>query len=339
MKYVKSPGQVYDLFKLFCYHFNKSILDKIIEDPEDYEQTHLAVLNGETINEDLYLFFYSPDGMTRFLAQKDLSGTSNDLLSENLFARICEDIANSNLFNDLLRYYSADEILENTENFTSEQVYKLVKNFDIPDKIKLQIVHFSMNKSYYKELLIKELKEKFVLVEKYFQRVKMKIEYVQRLIDTESQSIEVLDSLSIAYTPGEVIHCSVSATEDKMAIVYSDGVNRCLVIGYGTIDKLQEMLGSRAFDMFLVAKALADTLRIGIVNMVKERGEMNTTEIANTFGKGLTAVFYHLNMLAEAKILHTRSRGRTVLYSVNNELFNNFSVFVKDFAVNRATRL
>jgi predicted transcriptional regulator len=66
---------------------------------------------------------------------------------------------------------------------------------------------------------------------------------------------------------------------------------------------------------------------------------MNTTEIANAFGKGLTAVFYHLNMLAEAQILNTRSKGRTVLYRVNMELFNNFALFIKEFSVNKDARL
>lgn len=345
MKYVKIPGQINDLMKLFGYHFNKSALDRIIENPEEYEQTHLSVLNGEQINDDLYVFFYSAEGTNNFTAQKVFADTKNDFLSEDLFGIVCQRLKSSDLFGELLTYYM-NEYSQNSKNelgqvstLSPEQIYTLIKNTDIPDKIKLQLVHFSINKSYYSNLLISELEKKFALIERFFQKSKIKIEYAQRLIEAEGPNSDIFTALGIVPEPGEIIYCSVSSTEDKMAIMYNNETYRCLVIGYETIDKVQELLGSRAFDMFLVAKALADTLRISIINMVKDRGEMNTTEIANTFGKGLTAVFYHLNMLAEAKILNTRSRGRTVLYSVNSELFNNFSVFVKDFAVNRAARL
>ncbi|HAN21882.1 MAG: hypothetical protein A2Y15_06250 [Clostridiales bacterium GWF2_36_10] len=341
MKYVKIPGQVYDLVKLFDYHFNKSTLNKIIENPEEYEQNYLNVLNGDQINDDLYSFFYSTDGTGNFITQMIFANNQNDFLSDNLFGTIIKKLKQTDMFEELFNYYLNLVNIEskNGKTLSPEQVYYVLKEAAIPDKIKLQLVHFSMNRNYYTDLLLNEMESKFTLVEKYFQKSKNKVEYTQRLIETDNADKDILTVLGIVPESGETIYCSVSAIDDKMAVVYSDGKNRCLVIGYGTIDKLQELLGSRSFDMFLVSKALADILRISIVNMVKDRGEMNTTEIANAFGKGLTAVFYHLNMLAEAHILNTRSRGRTVLYSVNNELFNNFSVFVKEFAVNRGARL
>lgn len=344
MKYVKIPGQIYDLTKLFSYHFNKSALDKINENPEEYEQAYLNVLNGEQISDDLFPFFYSVEGASNFVSQKVFADNQNDFLNDDFFGTFCKKLKISDLFGELLLYYCNianidDNKLEKIDALSPEQVYTLLKNATIPDKVKLQLVHFCMNKSYYAELLIGEMESKFMLVEKYFQKAKTKVEYSQRLIEAESSDTDILAALGITPETDETIHCSVSSTEDKMAVVYSDGKNRCVIIGYGTIDKLQELLGSRSFDMYLVSKALSDILRISVVNMVKDRGEMNTTEIANAFGKGLTAVFYHLNMLAEAHVLNTRNRGRTVLYSVNTELFNNFSIFVKEFAVNRGARL
>lgn len=339
MKYVKTPGQIYDLVRLFGYHFNKSTLDKIIDNPEDYAQTHLTVLNGEQINDDLFLFFYSEGGANNFITKKISEDAQTDILSDDLFEVLCKKFDNADLFSDTLRYYLDDADVGNASALTPEQVYNLVKDADIPDRIKLQLVHFSMNKDYYKKLLLDELRSKFVLIEKYFQKVKVKIEYAQRLIEAEGANSEILNLMGVTPNSDETIYCSVSSMQDKLAYVLSNEKQRCLIIGYGAIEKLQEMLGPRAFDMYMISKALSDTLRIAIVNMVKEKGEMNTTEIANAFDKGLTAVFYHLNMLAEAQILLTRSRGRTVLYRVNNELFNNFSIFIKEFAVNRDARL
>ena len=339
MKYVKIPGQIYDLVRLFNYHFNKSSLEKVIEDPEDYEKTHFSVLNGETIDEDLLLFFYSPDGLSGFISENFLIANSNIFSNENNIETALSSIKAPGLFGRVLSYYLKCESIDDSESLSPEQVYKLIKNIDVPDKVKLMIVLYSMNKSYFNELLINELNSKLLLVEKHYQKVRIKIEYVLRLLESEIVRTEILNALNIKTDSENIAYFSVSATENKMAAVFGEGDTRCLVIGYGTTDKLQEMLGSRAFDMFIVAKALADTLRIRIINIIKEKGEMNTTEIANAFGKGLTAVFYHLNMLAEAKILNTRNRGRTVLYSVNKDLFANLSVFSKDFAVNSATRL
>ena len=339
MKYVRIPGQIYDLIRLFGYHFNKNALDRIIDNPEDYGQTHLSVLNGEQINDDLYAFFYSEDGTKNFITQK-LSGETNvDFLSEELFVLVCEKLGSIDLFGELVRYYVGDAEIGDTGSLTTEQLYALLKNVGIPDKIKLQLIHFCMNKSYYSKLLIEELQNKYALVEKYFQKVKIKIDYAQRLIEAEGANSELLTLLDISPDTNNAVYCSVSSMQDKMAYVLNGDKQSCLIIGYGAIEKLQEMLGPRAFDMYMISKALADTLRIGIVNMVKQKGEMNTTEIANAFGKGLTAVFYHLNMLAEAQILTTRSRGRTVLYRVNMELFSNFNLFIKEFAVNKDARL
>jgi len=339
MKYVKAPGQIYDLVRLFGYHFNKSTLDKIIDNPEDYAQTHMTVLNGEQINDDLFLFFYSEGGTINFITKKISEDANTDILADNLFEIFCQKLSETELFGDVLKYYLDDANVENANKLTPEQVYNLVKDANIPDRIKLQLVHFSMNKDYYKNLLLNEIRSKFMLVEKYFQKVKVKIEYAQRLIEAEGANSEILNLMGVTPNSGETIYCSVSSMQDKLAYVMKNEKQRCLIIGYGAIEKLQEMLGPRAFDMYMISKALSDTLRIAIVNMVKEKGEMNTTEIANAFDKGLTAVFYHLNMLAEAQILLTRSRGRTVLYRVNTELFNNFSIFIKEFAVNKDARL
>lgn len=339
MKYLKIPGQIYDLTRLFGYYFNKSILDRIIEDPEDYEQTQLSVLNGEQINDDLLIFFYSEDGANSFITKKFSEDAQTDLLSENLFDEVCEQLSKADLFSELLSYYLNDANIGDAGSVSTNKIYDLLKDANIPDKIKLQLVHFSMNKDYYKNLLIGELKSKFALVERYFQKVKVRIEYAQRLIETDGANTEILSLMEVTPEEGETVYCSVSSMQDKLAYVLSNDGQRCLIIGYGAIEKLQEMLGPRAFDMYAISKALADTLRIAIVNMVKEKGEMNTTEIANAFNKGLTAVFYHLNMLAEARVLNTRSRGRTVLYRVNYELFNNFSLFVKEFSVNKEAKL
>lgn len=339
MKYVKIPGQIYDLVRLFGYHFNKDTLDKIIDDPEEYGQTQLSVLNGEQINDDLFVFFYSEDGVNNFITKKLSENAQSDILSDNLFGEVCDNLSNTDLFGDVLKYYLGDADIGDISAISPEQVYTLLKNTEIPDKIKLQLVHFCMKKSYYKELLVEELKNKFELIKKHFQKVKVRIEYAQRLIETENANDEILEYMGVEPNSNETIYCSVSSMQDKLAYVLKNQNQRCLIIGYGAIEKLQEMLGPRAFDMYMVSKALADTLRIGIVNMVKEKGEMNTTEIANAFGKGLTAVFYHLNMLAEAQILLTRSRGRTVLYRVNYDLFSNFSLFIKEFTVNRDARL
>ncbi len=339
MKYVKIPGQVYDLVRLFGYHFNKEVFDKLIDDPEDYGATQLGVLNGEQIDQDLYAFFYSEEGTKNFITDLLSRVTDVDFLSDELFELVCKKLEETDLFVEMLRYYLGNNVSESAGQFTTEQVYNLLKGVDIPDRIKLHLIHFCMNKGYYTQLLLKELRSKYLLVERYFQKVKIKIDYAQRLIEAEGANSELLTLLGIAPSQNDEVYYSVSSMQDKMAYVLSGKNQSCLIIGYGAIDKLQEMLGPRAFDMYMISKALADTLRINIVNMVKQKGEMNTTEIANAFGKGLTAVFYHLNMLAEAQILNTRSKGRTVLYRVNMELFNNFALFIKEFSVNKDARL
>lgn len=344
MKYVKIPGQVFDLVKLFSYYFNKESYSKVIDNPEEYEHLHSSLLSGEKISDDLQVFFYAPDGVSNYISSKIFSHTNIDFCSDKQFQSVLDELSDYRIFGELIRFYLsfsnqyAPE-LSNVDNLSPEQTFSLLKYTALPDRIKLLLVHYCMNKKHYTNLLINELSEKYLLVERFFVKSKTKIEYTQRLIDSPDTELKLKTALGIIHDEGETVYCSVSAVEEKLATIISNNDQKCLIIGYGTIDRLQELAGTRSFDMFTVARALSDTLRINIVNMVKDRNEMNTTEIANAFGKGLTAVFYHLNMLAEAKVLRTRTRGRTVLYSINPELFNTMSIFSKEFSVNKSARL
>ncbi len=330
MEFLKSPGMIYDLMRLFGYHFNKHHYLELIDNPEEYEEVHKNVLADEDINDDLVLFFHGGPSLLSFMT--DMLSTNHDvsLLSEDILGDVITQLKSGDILKRLLRYYLGDEKDYGNE-CSPDEIYKIVSGTDIPDKIKLRLLHFCSNKDYYLDTLIAELLDKYVLIEKHFARVKHKISHAKNLLETEGAGFEVLSLADTVDTEGKKIYSSVSSMQDKLVHVATGEDYMCVIIGYGTIDNLEEMLGPRALNMFQVSRALGDQLRVNIVNKIKQRGEMNTTEIAKTFDKGLTAMFYHLSLLAEAQILLTRDKGRAVYYRVNFELFEKLADFLKDF--------
>ncbi|OGO93640.1 MAG: hypothetical protein A2Y17_00635 [Clostridiales bacterium GWF2_38_85] len=94
------------------------------------------------------------------------------------------------------------------------------------------------------------------------------------------------------------------------------------------------MNSPKNFDFNFITKVLSDELRINILNLLKEKGEMNTTEIAKAFDKKLASIFYHLDLMQQANIVTIRNEGRKVIYNLNIQFFENLGTYIKTFSTN-----
>lgn len=338
MVYVKSASEACDLFSIFTYRFNEEeFLKKTSADPVEFEQKVQAILNNSSINDELFMFFYILNGKNSFIESKFLLDWGNDFSSPDYIREVCDKIRAMDIFGEILKFYVEDNNAIEQNMLSVDYLYGILRDSDIPDKIKFHIIHLNFNRNHYTELLISEINAKYDLLKKYYFKKSKFIDDNKELLLKDKVQIDLCGAAGISSEYRNDYCFSVSCLYDKFIATLPNNGKTCIVIGYETVQQLEELsLTKNDVDVCMTCKALSDNLRVDIVNLIKEKGEMSTTEIARTFDKGLTAMFYHLNMLYDSQVLTIRNEGRTVFYDVNNSYLTKFSSYIKKF-VNEPT--
>ncbi len=72
-----------------------------------------------------------------------------------------------------------------------------------------------------------------------------------------------------------------------------------------------------------IFKALAHTLRMDIINLLSESGELCVCVIQDKFKVSQSNLSQHLKILKEATILNSRKEGGWVYYSLKNKIISD----------------
>ena len=340
MKYLQTPREVYDIFIIFIYHFNEDRFKKLpsFVNIEELGQRIQTLIQDQTINDKLYMFFYAPEHEETFMGSHFIR--FSDVSNPNYIINMCEKISSMDLFSEIISYYTKSERKNYSEVLSTDFLYDLLMSIDIPDKIRFQILHFNNNRGQYSEILKKELLEKYErLLAFYKNKLHIIEETKTKLLDKNNQK-DLCKASFLDQDVNESYYYSISLLQDKLYFSLKCNEKCGVVIGYDTISDLQNlMLFENSIDLPLISRSLSDNFRIDILNYIKENGELTTTEIAKKFDKGLTAIFYHLNMLNNAQILNTRNEGRTVFYSINSNFLITYSTYIKEFATKGNAKL
>lgn len=73
-------------------------------------------------------------------------------------------------------------------------------------------------------------------------------------------------------------------------------------------------------------KALADTTRLEIVDMVKQ-GELCACEILEAFNMSQSTLSYHMKLLTDSGLMFVRRDGKKMLYTINHEQFEKLAAY------------
>jgi len=69
-------------------------------------------------------------------------------------------------------------------------------------------------------------------------------------------------------------------------------------------------------NMFKFFKAMHDAVRLEIIALLKDKGELNVSDIVKHVGLSQPTVSHHLKILCEAKIISSRKKGKNVYYAL-----------------------
>lgn len=81
-----------------------------------------------------------------------------------------------------------------------------------------------------------------------------------------------------------------------------------------------------------IFKALADSTRRQILQLLLEEGDKSAGEIVERFSVSGATISHHLSVLKAADLVSTKRQGKAIIYSANTTVFENMiSKFYKYF--------
>ena len=77
--------------------------------------------------------------------------------------------------------------------------------------------------------------------------------------------------------------------------------------------------------------ALCEKSRINILLFLLERGEVTCKDLEREFSLSGSTAYHHISIMSRNGIVSTRTKGKSVFYSINNEMFDQVYTFLRNF--------
>lgn len=329
-RYVKEPGFIYDLFFIFVLYYNKDSwhkkfinMEKGREDIEFYE----GIVNKfPPFPEELRPFFNLKDAGSCFLTEKYFqenielffSGYGTGLLYKEL-----ADVDKMRL--NLTKFYINEKItLEEMNKYDAYTLSKMLLKTNTPNEIKQLTMLIFMSTKVYCDQVIELLKSVEKMLNDYYGEHYNELVTVSEKTDAYSiEGVVKANRSSVLELFGNefvLSACLININVLEYSLINQE---TCAIVGVNG-EEFAAYLSNRTndIDISLFGKIISDASRVKVIKMLVARGELYTGEIAQNLDIALPSTYYHLEMMMEAKMLHTRSKGRTVFYTINRDYFN-----------------
>lgn len=83
--------------------------------------------------------------------------------------------------------------------------------------------------------------------------------------------------------------------------------------------------------MQLLFKALNDETRRRILEILRERGDLNAGEIAEAFDISKPSISHHLELLSRANLITSVKKGQFIVYSLNMTVMDEIMEWLLTF--------
>lgn len=329
-RYLKKPGYVCDLIYSFVLNFNKEVCllehvnrDKLYSDSDFFK----SVINKfAPFNQELSPFFYLKNNGLDFITTKYFLTSNTENVEDFGFDTLILKLSDKQLFLANLSDYYFNDYNQYSLIETSQKINTL----SIPDDVKHHLLAFYIAPEVYINKLINELKTKESILKRYYEENYEILMKIQSGIDAEFIS-------EYFQTQGDTGNSdySLCLLNKNLLNVLPLFDGRMYMLGADYQDSISFAKNSSLRpDMVKFGKIFSEENRIKVIEMICERNEMCTSDIAKNLSSSATVIYYHLEMMSDAKMLNARNEGRTVYYSLNKEYFKKVAddilKYVKD---------
>lgn len=209
------------------------------------------------------------------------------------------------------------------EQSSSENIFEAIDVTSISPTLKAILYDFYLFPEKFVNLLKNELVKVFSILEKYH------ADNLENIIACqEAFNYELLDSASIPFAKKKkwdkgLATCYVSFSLVSKYIIDRNKVNNSgwIVLGYDYARAFNEP-NETQLDIAAFGNAFGDKLRVKIIELIVQNGEMTLADLSKVIGVVNTIAIYHLDILKKENLLLHRYEGRKVLYCLNTTQIN-----------------
>lgn len=329
VRYVKEPGYVYDLMFIFILYYNKASWGKRFvskerrqEDMEFYE----SIINRfPPFPDELKPFFYLNENnkslLTEYYFQEEIEHYFGGHSTNYLYSKLSDTLA---LKNAIIKCYLPNFVFDDVQSLNTYALNRSLIKSELPDDIKQWILAILLDTKEYSKQLCDLLYSAESVVSEYHK------EYYSETVKLcdEFDIISIQETFS-AYNRDYNFDSGISSfsicvfSRNLMRFDFSNDQTFLIFGKYGeeTIRAINKK--STDVDVLLYGKILSDGSRMKILQMLGEKHEMSTGEIAQKLLTALPTAYYHLEMMLSAGMLCSRNEGRAVYYVIEQEYFYN----------------
>ncbi|MDF2686143.1 MAG: ziaR [Clostridia bacterium] len=321
VKYIKEPGFVYDLITMISLSLNKETALSELKKKKDNNNEDISFFEN-IINqcgkppEDILPFFYTDKNSLNFISTYYVI-KNNNISKLNINNLILELSDKELLKNNLNEFYFG------TLNKYNDDYIELIdkSNLNLILKYRLTRVFANINRA--SEMVIAEIIRLIPILEDIYNGFKDIIyDKLNMLSDTKTLEKIYLFNNLIKNNNSETIISICIISRYTCFTFFNE--TEFFILGDDFIDSIDKQTVDKRIDVDIMAlgKIISDPTRLKMLELLKEKKEIYTSEMCDILEMTLTAVFYHLNIMLTEKLLKTRNEGRKVFYSINNNYFD-----------------
>lgn len=329
--YLKSPGYLSDIVSRHVLHFG---MQEMIRDCESYRVRMIRYEIGDklksfpAIEKEVEPFCYLVDGKRSFLGDFVLQNPRFLDKSFTFDVLLAQLTADQNLCKRLLTWYLGDDSRTLAFKSTNEGLFvmqKRILDLELPENIRMHLCLMLLEPGKYVQALRQSLTSTHEHMQVlYAQNQHVVLECNRRFEDVSTQeNFFAVNKAEYARQEDHEIFFTSCVLDDSVMSCITRGNQTLCMTGLGMLKKLDEMARSaKEPDLIRVSRALGDTVRLQILQLLLKNGEMFSSEIASGVGLALNAIFYHLNMLYESGLLVSRVDKKRIYFRVNKEFYH-----------------
>lgn len=329
IRYVKEPGFVFDSIFIFVLYYNKDEWNKKFVNTDKGQEDidfYYGILNKfPPFPEELRPFFYMKDNGSCFISSQYFMENLEMFFNGHGMDLLYKELADLEKMKYNIAKFYVDELItpEEIGKYSVYELSKMLLKQNLPNDIKQMVTLFLMEPKVYCDLVIDFFKMLEKMLSKYYsEHYNEIIEVCDKTdIHTIENSFKIAEGSNLKLTEegSEISVCLINVNLFKFNIING---KTCSIIGING-EEAMRYLGSKSdnIDIPLFGKILSDAGRVNVIKMLATKGELYTGEIAQYLGVASASAYYHIEMMMDAKMLHARSQGRTVYYSINRDYF------------------
>ena len=330
---IKNPGYVYDLLILFYIKFNMQ--GYVEESSLEKDEAELAetkkfcedlLARFSDIPDELCVFFHAIETRRTFMTTQYYSKYSHGFLSTYDFPFLIAELGDQErLIRRMIGFYLHDHTEEEIDACMRSQatLFSHIKATKYSAEEKNRLYEFFVDPAPYIQCLIRELMVKEVQLAVYYQENYEKILAVHNQFSLEQlcgQFEGALENIKDDQ-PGYGTYCLINRLH-IFSRPFDDAFLFALGVEWQRALSLSREKRGKA-DLRELGSALSDESRERILELLLERDEIMCKDLEKIFDFTGSTAYHHITILSKFKLLNMRYQGKSVMYSLNRNYFDD----------------